>query len=64
MNQNKKILQGAGTISSAEMEAVVGDIYDKFNLNRIKYDALLSDRKDIEEMEGLETKLKNRTKNG
>ena len=58
--QNKKILQGTGSISNAEMELLAGNIYDKFNQSRTKYDALLADRQDIEEIEEMENKLKRR----
>ena len=58
--QNKKILLGTGSISNAEMELLAGNIYDKFNQSRTKYDALLADRQDIEEIEEMENKLKRR----
>lgn len=58
--QNKKILQGTGSISNAEMELLAGNIYDKFNQSRTKYDTLLADRQDIEEIEEMENKLKRR----
>jgi hypothetical protein len=58
--QNKNILKGSGSISNADMEVLAGNIYDIFDLNRKKYDALLADRKDIEAIEEVESKLKRR----
>lgn len=63
--QNKNILQGAGTMSKAEMEAKVRDVYDDFDDRRKKYDALQADNldiKEIEEMKEIERKLKERNK--
>lgn len=57
--QNKNILQGAGTMSKAEMEAKVRDVYDDFDDRRKKYDALQADNLDIKE---IERKLKERNK--
>lgn len=57
--QNKNILQGAGTMSKAEMEAKVRDVYADFDDRRKKYDALQADNLDIKE---IERKLKERNK--
>lgn len=63
--QNKNILQGAGTMSKAQMEAKVRDVYDDFDDRRKKYDALQADNleiKELEEMKEIERKLKERNK--
>lgn len=56
--QNKKILQGAGSISNDQMESHVEKIYEVFNQKRKEYEALTSDQKDIEEIKAIETKVK------
>lgn len=58
--QNKKILQGSGSISNAEMEDIVGNIYQTFNQKRLAFDALNADIEDVEEIEAIERKLKKR----
>jgi len=58
--QNRKILQGTGNISNAEMEKQVELIYDEFNQKRKLYDALLADNEDIEELKAIEEQLKDR----
>lgn len=60
--QNKKILQGSGSISNAEMEEIVGNIYQTFNQKRLTFDAINADKEDIEEIEAIEKKLKRRKK--
>lgn len=58
--QNKKILKGSGSISNAEMEEIVSNIYLTFNHKRLTFDALSADKEDIEEIEAIEKKLKSR----
>lgn len=58
--QNRKILQGTGNISNAEMEKQVELIYEVFNQKRKQYEALLSDNEDIEELNAIEKQLKDR----
>lgn len=58
--QNKKILQGSGNISKAEMESQVEKIYKHFDQKRKKYDALISDQNDLEEIKAIESKVKKR----
>lgn len=60
--QNKKILQGSGSISNAEMEEIVGNIYQTYNQKRLTFDALKADKEDIEGIEAIEKKLKRRKK--
>jgi hypothetical protein len=56
---DKKILSNTGSISNAQMEEKVKEIYDSFDSKRRSYEALSADEKDIEEMEN---KLKSRRK--
>jgi hypothetical protein len=60
--QNRKILQGSGSISNAEMEEIVSNIYLTFNQERLTFDALSADKEDVEEIEAIEKKLKRRKK--
>jgi hypothetical protein len=57
---DKQILNHKGKVSNKEMEKLVGKIYDDFDNKRKKYEAELEDRKEIEEIEMLEKKLKKR----
>ena len=59
---DKQILNHKGKITNKEMEKLVGKIYDDFDNKRKKYEAELEDRKEIEEIEILEKKLKTRRK--
>jgi hypothetical protein len=56
--QDKKILKNAGTISNAEMENKVKEIYEQFDNRRKQFDALRADQKDMEELKQLEEKIK------
>jgi len=58
--QNKKILQGSGKISNAQMESHVEKIYDQFDQKRKDYEALKADQNDLEEIKAIESKLKKR----
>lgn len=57
---DKKILTDSGTISNAQMEEKVNDIYDSFDSKRKSYEALDADEEDIKE---IEEKIKSRKKN-
>lgn len=46
----KAILQGAGVISTAEMEKQVDSIYTDFDQRRRTYDALETDQEDAAEL--------------
>jgi hypothetical protein len=56
---DKKILSDSGTISSAQMEEKVKDIYKSFDSKRKSYEALNADEEDIKE---IEQKIKSRKK--
>lgn len=60
--QNKKILQGSGSISNKEMEAHVDTIYQKFDEKRKEYNATQSDQIDMKKMKEIESQLKTRKK--
>ncbi len=60
--QNKNVLQGVGSISKAQMEAKVRDVYEEFDVRRKKYNALEADNQDMEEIMEIEEKLKKRIK--
>jgi len=56
--QDKKILKNAGSISNAEMEAKVIEIYEKFDKRRKGFDAMQADQVDWEELRQLEERIK------
>jgi len=58
--QDKKILKNAGTISNAEMENKVKEIYEQFDNRRKQFEALQADQKDMEELKQLEEKIKSK----
>lgn len=60
--QNKNILQNTGTVSNAEIEAHAAAIYEEFHRKRKKQEALRADTNELEEIQELENKLKNRKK--
>jgi len=55
---DKPILAGKGSISNAQMETTVDEIYKQFDLKRKKYDAQLADDQDLQELKELEEKIK------
>lgn len=55
--QEKDILQGKGSISNAEMEAVVRRAYDDFDASRKLYEAQQADAEDIKALEDLEKSI-------
>jgi hypothetical protein len=59
---DKKVLTGSGSISNAEMEQKVSEIYDGFHTRRKAYEAGLADQQEIEEIKNLETRIKQREK--
>jgi hypothetical protein len=59
--QNKKILHGKGKISNAQMEDHVEKIYEQFDQKRKKYEASNADKNDLEEIEAIEHKIKERS---
>ena len=48
---DKKILNGKGAISNAQMEKKVREIYDRFNTKRKEYEAIQADKHDLEDLE-------------
>ncbi len=58
--QNKKILQGSGKVSNAQMESHVEKLYEQFDQKRKDYEALNADKNDLEEIKAIENKLKKR----
>jgi len=55
---NKKVLQGSGSVSRKEMKEKVSQIYEIFNDKQKKEEALLADRQDLKELEYLESSVK------
>ena len=55
--QEKDILQGKGSISNAEMEAIVRKVYDDFDATRKNYEAHLADAEDMKALEDLEKSI-------
>ena len=55
--QEKDILEGKGSISNAEMEAIVRKVYDDFDANRKNYEAQLADAEDMKALEDLEKSI-------
>ena len=60
--QEKDILQGRGSISNEEAEAIVRNVYDSFNAKRKQLDALAADAEDIKMLEDLEKNIVNENK--
>jgi hypothetical protein len=56
---DKKVLQGKGAISHAQMEKKVKEIYETFDTKRKRFEALQADQQDLEE---IEKELKSRDK--
>jgi hypothetical protein len=53
----KPLLKGKGTISKAEMEEKVREIYRMFDVKRKKYEAIQADQEDLAELKLLEEKI-------
>ncbi|MDO9510263.1 MAG: virulence RhuM family protein [Bacteroidales bacterium] len=60
--QDKKILKHQGSISKAEMEKQVSEIYISFDKRRTEFEALQADQEDLEELKKLEQEVKNKKK--
>jgi hypothetical protein len=54
------LLSNAGSISHQQMEARTAELYQQFDQQRRKQDALLADQKDEADLQALESKLKRR----
>ncbi len=57
---DKKVLDNTGIISNKAMRQIVSKEYDCFDKKRKEYEADLEDKKELEELESLENKLKQR----
>ena len=55
---DKKILSHAGSISKAEMENIVREIYTDFDKRRKEYEALKADEEDLRELKQIENEIK------
>jgi hypothetical protein len=55
---DKKLLDGKGNISKADMEEHVESVYEKFAARRKVKDAKLADLQDLEELKQIESKIK------
>jgi hypothetical protein len=53
----KPLLKGKGTISKAEMEEKVREVYRLFDAKRKKYDAIQTDQEDMAELKLMEEKI-------
>ena len=58
----KKILINAGSISKAQMERQVTEVYKSFDKRRKEFEALQADNEDLEELKKLEQEIKNKKK--
>ena len=56
--QDKKILTHAGSISKADMEKFVKEIYTSFDKRRKEYEALQADEIDLKELKQIENEIK------
>lgn len=57
---DQPLLKGNGTVSNAQMEAHVRDIYVAFDAKRKADEALAADAEDLQELQQLEQQIKNR----
>ncbi len=60
--QDKKILTHAGSISKAQMEKQVNEIYKSFDRRRKEFEALQADNEDLEDLKKLEQEIKSKKK--
>ena len=54
----KNLLVGAGSVSNAQMEEFVDNVYEKFNDERKKYELVQADKQDMEELKQIENEIK------
>jgi len=59
---DQEVLKHPGTISNKQMEFKVRKIYEEFDSHRKRYEALKADRADIDELKGLENRIKRKKK--
>ena len=60
--QDKEVLRNAGSVSNAQMEHIVGAVYEEFNRRRKLYEAEQADRADRDEFSNLIEDIKGRKK--
>ena len=58
--QGEKLLEGNGNITNAQMEELVGKVYEAFDSNRKRLDAVKADEEDIKLLDNLANEVKNR----
>ena len=54
----KNLLVGAGSVSNAQMEEFVDNVYEKFNAKRKKHELAQADKQDMEELKQIENEIK------
>jgi len=57
---DKKVLQGYGSVSHQQMETMVEKVYETFDTKRKKLEAIQADEEDLRELQHLEEKVKSR----
>jgi hypothetical protein len=57
---DKKVLQGYGSVSHQQMETMVEKVYETFDTKRKKLEAIEADEEDLRELQQLEEKVKSR----
>ena len=62
--QEKDILQKKGSVSNAEAEEIVRNVYDIFNAKRKQLDAQIADAEDLKMLEDLERSIIEKGKDG
>ena len=62
--QEKDILQKKGSVSNAEAEEIVRNVYDIFNAKRKQLDAQIADAEDLKMLEDLERSIMEKGKDG
>lgn len=58
--QGEKLLEGNGNITNAQKEELVGKVYEAFDSNRKRLDAVKADEEDIKLLDNLANEVKNR----
>ncbi len=58
----KPILQNKGSISNAQMEKIIDNVYQTFDAKRKLEDAQKADQEDLNDLKALEQEVKNRRK--
>lgn len=61
--QGHDVLIGNGSISNAQMEIIVDQVYDNFDTKRKHHEALMADEEDIKLLDEIVNEVKNRDKN-